>query len=62
MSTISERIQNLSTLLSEAQVDSAKCDKGNKAAGTRVRKLMQEVIAECKEVRKAVLEARNTEG
>ena len=61
MSTISERIQNLTQILAEAQADAAKSDKGNKAAGTRVRKAMQEVIAECKEVRKAVLDARNTD-
>ena len=61
MSTISERIENLSQLLTEAQADAVKSDKGNKAAGTRVRKVMQEVIAECKEVRKAVLEARNSD-
>jgi len=61
MSTISERIERLSQLLTEAQADAVKSDKGNKAAGTRVRKAMQEVIAECKDVRKAVLEARNSE-
>jgi hypothetical protein len=38
--------------------DAAKCDKGNKAAGTRVRKAMQEVKAKAQDVRKAVLEAR----
>lgn len=61
MSTISERIQNLTQKLTEAQADAAKSDKGNKSAGTRVRKAMQEVIAECKEVRKAVLDARNND-
>jgi|APSaa5957512493_1039668.scaffolds.fasta_scaffold65487_1 hypothetical protein len=58
MSTITEKMEKLTKLLTESQEDAGKCDKGNKSAGTRIRKTMQEVIAECKEIRKAVLEAR----
>ncbi len=48
----------LRRLIDEAQDDVQKADGGNKAAGTRVRKKMQEIKNQAQEVRKQVLETR----
>ena len=45
-------------LVEEAAEDVRKADGGNKAAGTRVRKSMQEIKQAAQSVRVAVLEAR----
>ena len=42
--------------------DMAKCEGGNKAAGTRVRKAMQDIKAAAQEVRKDVLNLRSSDG
>ncbi|MGA0286654.1 MAG: histone H1 [Phycisphaerales bacterium] len=52
--------QNLVKLIAEAEADLQKAAGGNKAAGTRVRKTMQEVRAAAQEIRVKVLEARDT--
>jgi hypothetical protein len=52
--------QNLVKLVAEAEADLQKAAGGNKAAGTRVRKTMQEVRAAAQEIRVKVLEARDT--
>ena len=60
--TISSRLTNaLYKLTKTISEDATKTENGNKSAGTRVRKAMQEIIRECKEVRKEVLELRNKE-
>ncbi|MGE5609656.1 MAG: histone H1 [Bacillota bacterium] len=51
----------LKRLVQEAEDDVAKAEGGNKAAGTRVRKKMQEIKSAAQEVRKKVLEGRETE-
>ena len=51
--------ERLKSLVENVADDVAKCEGGNKAAGTRVRKGMQEIKAAAQDVRKAVLEARN---
>ena len=61
MSGIADRIANLKQLLTDLESDASKTDTGNKAAGTRVRKTLQEVVNESKEIRKAVIESRNSE-
>jgi hypothetical protein len=61
MSDITTKIAQLQSTLAALNEDAQKTDNGNKSAGTRVRKAMQEVIASCKEVRKDVLEARKNE-
>lgn len=48
----------LKKLVSEAEADVEKAQGGNKAAGTRVRKKMQEIKAAAQEVRKKILEGR----
>ena len=55
MSTISERIENLSQLLTEAQADAVKSDKGNKAAGTRARKGLRSLKTTAAELVKLTL-------
>ena len=53
-----EAFEKLKALLAAAEEDVIKIDKGNKAAGTRVRKAMQEIKAAAQEVRVKVLEAK----
>ncbi|MAB82342.1 MAG: histone H1 [Phycisphaerae bacterium] len=50
--------ERLKKLVEEVADDVAKCAGGNKAAGTRVRKSMQDIKAAAQDVRKDVLEAR----
>jgi hypothetical protein len=53
-----EEFETLKRLITEAEEDVGKARGGNKAAGTRVRKKMQEIKAAAQEVRKKVLEGR----
>ncbi len=53
--------ENLKRLVTEAEEDVNKAIGGNKAAGTRVRKKMQEVKAAATDVRKKILEGRNAQ-
>jgi hypothetical protein len=62
--TESQRMQeyeNLKRLVEAAADDVAKAEGGNKAAGTRVRKSMQEIKNAAQEVRKKILEVRSSE-
>lgn len=54
-----EEYERLKQLVSEVEHDLMKAEGGNKAAGTRVRKLMQEVKATAQEIRKRILEVRS---
>jgi len=54
-----EEYERLKQLVESAEEDIAKAEGGNKAAGTRVRKIMQEVKAAAQEIRKRILEARS---
>jgi hypothetical protein len=49
---------NLKRLVNEVEEDVHKAVGGNKAAGTRVRKKMQEIKAAAQELRKRILEGR----
>jgi hypothetical protein len=53
-----ETYERLKKLVESASEDVAKAEGGNKAAGTRVRKIMQDVKAAAQDLRNAVLEAR----
>jgi hypothetical protein len=53
-----EAFEKLKALLVEVEADLAKAEGGNKAAGTRVRKQMQDVKKAAQTVREAVLELR----
>ena len=53
-----EDYERLKQLVDGAAEDVAKATGGNKAAGTRVRKTMQEVKEAAQELRKKILEVR----
>ncbi len=53
-----EQFDSLKETVAAAEVDVQKWAAGNKAAGTRVRKAMQQIKKICQEVRGAVLADR----
>ncbi|MFQ5423628.1 MAG: histone H1 [Phycisphaerae bacterium] len=57
-----EDFQTLKTLIQDIEEDVAKAEGGNRAAGTRVRKAMQEIKNAAQTVRKKILEVRSSEG
>ncbi len=57
-----EDYEKLKQLVESAAEDVAKAEGGNKAAGTRVRKIMQDVKNSAQDVRKNILEVRSAEG
>jgi hypothetical protein len=54
-----EEYQQLKTLVLQVEEDLAKAVGGNKAAGTRVRKAMQDIKNLAQNIRKRVLEVRS---
>ncbi len=54
-----DEYEKLRQLVAEIEEDVRKAEGGNKAAGTRVRKAMQDVKNAAQEVRKKVLEMRD---
>lgn len=54
-----EEYERLKELVETAADDVAKASGGNKAAGTRVRKSMQEIKEMAQNVRKKILEVRS---
>ncbi len=54
-----EEYERLKQLVEASADDVAKAAGGNKAAGTRVRKAMQDIKAAAQDVRKKVLETRS---
>ena len=56
-----EAYDRLVKMVHDAAEDIAKADGGNKAAGTRVRKAMQEIKKAAQDVRLAVLSSRGDE-
>jgi len=56
-----QEYENLKRLVDEAAEDVGKAEGGNKAAGTRVRKKMQEIKAAAQAVRQKILEGREAE-
>lgn len=56
-----ESYEQLCRLVESARDDIQKAEGGNKAAGTRARKTMQEIKNSAQEVRKAMLEVRAPE-
>ena len=61
MEAIMQEYETLKKLVEEADSDIKKADGGNKAAGTRVRKQMQQIKQAAQVVRNKVLEIRSTE-
>ena len=56
-----QEYEQLKQLVVEAADDVAKAEGGNKAAGTRVRKKMQEIKSAAQAVRQKILEGRGGE-
>jgi hypothetical protein len=54
-----EQITKLKELIASAEVDAEKFNKGNNAAGTRLRNTMQQLKATAQEVRNTVTEKKN---
>ncbi|MDA1007984.1 MAG: histone H1 [Planctomycetota bacterium] len=59
---IMETYQKLIELAEAARLDVEKAHEGNKAAGTRARKAMQEIREQAKVVRDTILQARGPGG
>jgi len=57
-----DKLEQLGSLVTQVREDYQKAIGGNKAAGTRVRKAMQDVKNIAQDIRKEVLESRETEG
>lgn len=55
-----DEYEKLKRLVAEAEGDYQKAIGGNKAAGTRVRKSMQDIKAQSQAIRVRVLESRST--
>ena len=58
---IQQAYEELIRIIEESRDDVMKAEGGNKAAGTRVRKAMQDLKNQAQAVRKVVLEARGDE-
>jgi len=56
-----QEYEDLKTLVAEIEADINKAQGGNKAAGTRVRKQMQQIKQAAQDVRNRILEIRSTE-
>ena len=56
-----QEYENLKALVAEIEADINKAEGGNKAAGTRVRKQMQEVKKVAQAVRSTILEIRSSQ-
>lgn len=56
-----QEYETLKRLVAEAEDDVAKAVGGNKAAGTRARKKMQEIKSAAQNVRQKILEGRGGE-
>jgi len=54
-----QEYENLKALIAEIENDISKAEGGNKAAGTRVRKQMQQIKQSAQTVRNCVLELRS---
>ncbi|MHC4292927.1 MAG: histone H1 [Planctomycetota bacterium] len=56
-----QEYENLKVLVAEIETDVSKAEGGNKAAGTRVRKQMQDIKKAAQAVRNKILELRSAE-
>ena len=56
-----QEYENLKVLVAEIEADVSKAEGGNKAAGTRVRKQMQNIKQGAQLVRNKILEIRTTQ-
>lgn len=54
-----EAFDRLKTLITQAEEDLKKAEGGNRAAGTRVRAMMQDIKNAAQEIRQKILELRD---
>ena len=59
--TLSDRITQMRNLLTIAETDIEKFEKGNNAAGTRIRKYMQNIKYYAQDVCKVITDIRKAE-
>lgn len=59
---VTETYERLKKILADCEEDVRKAAGGNKAAGTRARKAMQDLRAAAQDLRAQVLEVRNADG
>ncbi len=55
-----QHLEKIQQILDNAKTEGEKFDKGNKAAGVRLRKALQEIKNLCQEARKATIPAKTT--
>ncbi len=53
-------IEKLEQEIEELKAEYVKFEKGNKSAGTRARKILQNIKSTCQELRVAIQETKNT--
>jgi hypothetical protein len=58
MTSVVSMLEDMIATLNETMKDAAKSDKGNKTAGTRVRKVMQDIKRSAQDVRIQIQENR----
>ena len=58
MKSVEQQIEDMIHVLAESLKDANKHDNGNNAAGGRVRKVLQGIATQCKELRKQVQQDR----
>ena len=58
MKSVKQRTEDLIGLLTDSLGDADKHGKGNFTAGGRVRKVLQQVVRECKDIRKQIQDER----
>jgi hypothetical protein len=58
---VNQHYENLKRILDECEPDVLKAAGGNKAAGTRVRKAMQDVKNVAQDLRKSILDAQKVD-
>ena len=56
-----QEYENLKVLIADIEADISKAEGGNKAAGTRVRKQMQDIKKAAQDVRSKILELRSAQ-
>lgn len=56
-----QEYQQLKALVLQVEEDLAKAVGGNRAAGTRVRKTMQDIKNQAQDIRKRILEVRSSD-
>ena len=57
--SVTEELQKVIDALCDCMTDANKHERGNHAAGTRLRKALQTTVHECKELRQLIQDERN---